>query len=202
MKAFFASLKPAFISLLFLTVLLGIVYPLLMYGIGQLFFHQKANGTLYYYKDGEVMGSEWIAQDFTKPEYFHPRPSSAGDKGYDAANSSGSNLGPTSQKLADALRQRVSDYRSVNKLASDAVVPADAVTTSGSGLDPDISIPNALLQSSRVATARSIDEEKVKNLITEYTQGDSWGLFGEARLNVLRLNLALDKLSSSQGGPP
>jgi K+-transporting ATPase ATPase C chain len=202
MRVFFQSLKPAFISMAFLTVLLGIVYPLLMYGIGQLFFHQKANGTLLYSKDGEVMGSEWIAQAFTKSEYFHPRPSSAGDKGYDAANSSGSNLGPTSQKLADALGQRISDYRSVNKLASDVVIPADAVTTSGSGLDPDISIANALLQASRVALARSVGEEEVKKLITEHTNESSWGIFGDARVNVLRLNLALDKLSTTREGAP
>jgi K+-transporting ATPase ATPase C chain len=201
MKAFFASLKPAVISLALLTLLLGIIYPLFMYGMGQLFFHKSANGTLFYYQDGKVLGSEWIAQGFTKPEYFHPRPSSAGDKGYDAANSSGSNLGPTSQKLADALRQRAVDYRSENKLSSDTSIPADAITTSGSGLDPHISVANALLQATRVASARSLNEGDVRSLIAEYTEGPSLGLFGEARINVLRLNLALDKLALSQGTP-
>lgn len=195
MRAFFVSLKPALISLILLTFVLGIVYPLFMYGVGQLFFHRKANGTLFYYQNGKVLGSEWIAQGFTKPEYFHPRPSSAGDKGYDAANSSGSNLGPTSQKLADALKQRAGAYRSENKLSSDTSIPADAVTTSGSGLDPHISVTNALLQAPRVASARSLTEGDVQDLIAEYTEGPTLGLFGEPRVNVLRVNLALDKIT-------
>jgi K+-transporting ATPase ATPase C chain len=195
MRAFFVSLKPALISLILLTLLLGIIYPLFMYGVGQLFFHRKANGTLFYYQNGKVLGSEWIAQGFTKPEYFHPRPSSAGDKGYDAANSSGSNLGPTSQKLADALKQRAGAYRSENKLSSDTPIPADAVTTSGSGLDPHISVTNALLQASRVASARSLAEGDVRDLIAKYTEGPTLGLFGESRINVLRVNLALDKIT-------
>lgn len=190
MKTFLASLKPATISLLILTFLLGIVYPVFMYGVGQLFFHKKANGTLIYDRNGKVLGSEWIGQNFTKPEYFHPRPSSAGEKGYDAAASSGSNLGPTSQKLADALKQRVSDYRSENELSSDILISADAVTASGSGLDPHISVANALLQAARVAQKRNISEKDVKKLIAEYTEK---GLLGKARVNVLRLNLALDK---------
>lgn len=197
MKPFFASLKPAAISLVFLTILLGIIYPLFICGIGQLFFNSKANGSLFYYEDGEVLGSEWIAQGFTQAEYFHPRPSYAGSNGYDAANSSGSNLGPTSQKLIDALRQRVAHYRSENKLAVNTPIPADAVTASGSGLDPHISITNALLQVSRVASARGLREEVVRNLILEYTESPSLGFFGEARINVLRINLALDKLTSA-----
>lgn len=195
MKLFFASLKPAFMSLAFLTLLLGIIYPLFIYGIGQMFFYRKANGTLLYDGEGKVIGSEWIAQSFAKPEYFHPRPSSAGEKGYDAANSSGSNLGPTSQKLADALRQRAGQYRSENNLSPDTPIPADAITSSGSGLDPHISVANAFLQGSRVAAARSVNEEDVRKLIAEYTEGPSLGLFGEPRINVLRLNLALDKLA-------
>ena len=193
MRAFFASLKPAIISLALLTVLLGIIYPLFMFGVGQLFFHKKANGSLFFYEDGKVIGSLWIAQNFTKPEYFHPRPSSAGDKGFDAANSSGSNLGPTSQKLADALQQRVAAYRSENSLSSDTMIPADAVMTSGSGLDPHISTANALLQAARVASARGLSQGKIEDLITEYTEEPTLGLFGQARINVLRINLALDK---------
>jgi K+-transporting ATPase ATPase C chain len=156
MRAFFTSFKPALVSLVLLTLLLGIIYPLFIYGIGQLFFHRKANGTLFYYQNGMVLGSEWIAQGFTKSGYFHPRASSAGDKGYDAANSSGSNLGPTSQKLADALRQRAGDYRSANNIDSNTPIPADAVTTSGSGLDPHISLANAFMQAPRVASARNL----------------------------------------------
>jgi K+-transporting ATPase ATPase C chain len=196
MKAFFASLKPSIVMLALMTLLLGIVYPLFIYGIGQLFFPKHANGTLFYYQNGKVIGSEWIAQGFTKSEYFHPRPSSAGANGYDASNSSGSNLGPTSQKLADALAQRASAYRSQNNISSDTLIPADAITTSGSGLDPHISIANALLQLPRVASARSLSETDLRNLIEEYTEGPTLGLFGQARINVLRINLALDKIST------
>src|SRR5690348_14168835 len=109
MKGFFSFFKPAIIHLSLLTLLTGIIYPLFIFAVGQLFFHKMANGTLFYYQDGEVLGSEWIAQNFTKSEYFHPRPSVAGNNGYDATSSSGSNLGPTSQKLADTLHQRASD---------------------------------------------------------------------------------------------
>src|SRR5579872_5406737 len=109
-------LKTSVILLFFLTILLGVIYPCFMWGVGQLFFHREANGSLFYYKNGKVIGSEWIAQNFTSAKYFHPRPSNAGDKGYDAANSSGSNLGPTSQKLIDTLKQRASDYRKENNL--------------------------------------------------------------------------------------
>jgi len=193
MKLFLASLKPSFISLALLTLLLGIIYPLFIYGIGQLFFHKHANGSLLY-KNGTVVGSEWIAQGFSKAEYFHPRPSSAGTDGYDGANASGSNLGPTSQKLFDALQKRAADYRSENNLSSNTLIPADAITTSGSGLDPHISLANALLQAPRVASARHLSEEKVRDLISNYSEGATLWLFGEARVNVLRINLALDEL--------
>src|SRR5271167_392829 len=139
------QLLPGLRMTLVMTVLTGLIYPLAVTGLSQVLFRDKANGSLITL-NGHVIGSELIGQNFTKPEYFHPRPSSAGNNGYDAANSSGSNLGPTSQKLVDALRQRSSDYRSANKLAADAVIPIDAVTSSGSGLDPDIGLPNALLQ--------------------------------------------------------
>lgn len=198
MKTFFSSLKPAFISLAFLTFLLGIIYPLFIYGIGQLFFPREANGSLLFYQNGKVLGSEWIGQNFTKPEYFHPRPSNAGNKGYDAANSSGSNLGPTSQKLVDALHQHVNHYRSENKLATDITIPADAVTSSGSGLDPHISIANALLQIPRIAAVRNLSEKELKNLVEEYREKATWGIFGENRVNVLLLNLALDKITPSK----
>ncbi len=198
MKTFFGSLKPALIALALLTVILGILYPLFIYGIGELFFHKKTNGTLFYDKVGKIVGSEWIGQNFTKPEYFHPRPSAAGDKGYDATSSSGSNLGPTSQKLVDTLKKRAADYRSENKLPPDAVIPADAVTASGSGLDPHISVSNALLQAARIAAARHLNTDQVKTLIEEFTEAPTWGLFGESRINVLRINLRLDEISPSK----
>lgn len=197
MKSFFSSLKPALIALTLLTLLLGVVYPLFMYGVGQLFFREKANGSLFYYQNGQVIGSEWIGQNFTKPEYFHPRPSSAGN-GYDASNSSGSNLGPTAQKLSDALTQRAQAYRKENGLAADTPLPADSVTASASGLDPHIGKQNAMLQASRVASARDLPVERVYALIEEYTEGATWGLLGEARINVLRINLALDKLEGAE----
>jgi len=201
MRLFFESLKPAVICMALLTVLLGIVYPLFMFGVGQVIFHKQANGSLFYYANGEVIGSKLIAQGFSKSEYFHPRASSAGDKGYDAANSSGSNLGPTSQKLSDALHQRASAYRSENSISADTPVPAEAVTTSGSGLDPHISVANALLQAGRVASARGMDEGEVHHLIHQYTEGRTLGIFGEPRVNVLRLNLALDKQTVSEQMP-
>ena len=198
MKVFISSLWTSLIALILFTVLLGVVYPCLIWGIGQIFFNKKANGTLFYYQNGKVIGSELIAQNFTSSHYFHPRPSSAGDNGYDAANSSGSNLGPTSQKLIDAVKGRVATYRSENSLGTEVLIPADAVTGSGSGLDPHISVRNALLQASRVASARSMSVDDVNQLIGKYTEGRALGLFGEKRVNVLRINLALDKIEYTE----
>ncbi|HSX26980.1 MAG TPA: K(+)-transporting ATPase subunit C [Chlamydiales bacterium] len=195
MKLFIHSLKPAFLSLLLLSLILGLIYPLFMTAIGELFFHKETNGSLLS-RDGKIIGSQWIAQNFTRAEYFHPRPSSAGDKGYDAANSSASNLGPTSQKLIDTLRERAAAYRVENNLAPDAPIPAEAVTASGSGLDPHISPANALLQANRIATARGFPIEKLKEMIEEYTEKPMLGFLGEKKINVLRLNLALDHLSA------
>ena len=182
------TLKISTISLLFFTALLGILYPLLMFGIGQLCFHTKANGSLLTHND-HLVGSTNIGQTFCKPQYFHPRPSSAGT-GYDATASSGSNLGPTSQKLADAIKQRSKAYRTLNKLSPTTPIPADAVMASASGLDPHITRKNALLQARRVAQARHMSEEDLKKIIENHTEG---GLFTEHRINVLKLNLALDK---------
>ncbi len=191
MKTFFISLKISVVSLVFLTLLLGVIYPVFMWGVGSLFFHKHTNGTLFYHQGGKVLGSEWIAQNFSSDKYFHPRPSSAGDNGYDAASSSGSNLGPTSQKLIDSLTQRVKDFRSSNKWSGE--IPADAVTASGSGLDPHISVKNAYIQASRVASSRSISQDDVEQLIKKYTERRTLWIFGEKRVNVLRINLALDK---------
>lgn len=168
-------------------------YPLLVTGISQTLFKDKAHGSLITNKDGTVMGSALLGQSFTSERYFHPRPSAAGS-GYDAANSSGSNLGPTSQKLHDAIKERIATYRTTNGLAADATVPADAVTASASGLDPHISVRNAVMQAERVAKVRQLDLEKVKALIAASTVKPDLGIFGEAGVNVLRLNIALDVL--------
>jgi K+-transporting ATPase ATPase C chain len=180
-------------TLLFAVVLCGI-YPLLIWGAGQLLFPHQANGSLIESNDRKIVGSEWLGQNFTSAKYFHPRPSSAGT-GYDAANSSGSNLGPTSQKLIDAVTQRVADYRKENQLADDALVPGDAVTASGSGLDPHISVKNAMLQAARVAKERNLSVDIVKREIEKATAGAQFGILGEAGVNVLELNLALDAVA-------
>jgi len=180
-------------TLLFAFVLCGI-YPVIIWGAGQLLFPHQANGSLIEGSDRKTVGSELLGQNFTSAKYFHPRPSSAGT-GYDAANSSGSNLGPTSQKLIDAVKQRVADYRAENGLAADALVPGDAVTASGSGLDPHISPKNALLQASRVARERGLGVDVVKTEIDKATTAAQFGILGEAGVNVLKLNLALDAMS-------
>lgn len=178
------------------TLVLGVVccglYPLVIYGAAQLAFPKQANGSLIYDADGKPIASELLGQNFNGAQYFNPRPSAAGAAGYDAANSSGSNLGPTSQKLADAVKQRVADYRKANGLADTVLVPADAVTASGSGLDPHISVKNALLQLPRVAHNRGMSEEAVKKLVEKFTSGPDLGICGDAGVNVVTLNLALD----------
>jgi potassium-transporting ATPase KdpC subunit len=193
MKAFFSEIRGAVISTLVLAVVCCGVYPLIVYGLGQALFHDKANGSLIVDSNGVVRGSKLLAQGFTDPKYFHPRPSAAGN-GYDAANSSGSNLGPTSQKLKDTIKDRTAAYRSENGLNENQPVPADAVTASGSGLDPHISLQSAALQVGRVAKARALDEEKVRALIQQNIDGRDLGFLGEPGVNVLKLNLALDGL--------
>lgn len=168
-------------------------YPLVVTGLAQTVFKKQAAGSLITDKHGAVIGSALLGQNFTADHYFDPRPSAAGN-GYDAANSSGSNLGPTSQKLHDAIKERIAAYRARNGLTADATVPADAVTASGSGLDPHISTKNAELQASRVAKARNLGIEKVQELITANTDKPGFGILGEAGVNVLKLNLALDAL--------
>jgi len=177
---------------LVLTVLLGIVYPLVMTGLSQVLFPNQANGSLLRDSSGNVVGSALLGQNFSSPQYFHPRPSAAGTDGYDATSSGGSNLGPTNQKLLDAAQDRATAYRTENGLAADALVPIDAVTASASGLDPDISPANALLQASRVAKSRNLSEDQVRSLVNQYTEGRTLWVLGEPRVNVLKLNLALD----------
>ena len=159
-------------------------------------FPRQANGSLIESKDRRIIGSEWLGQNFAGAKYFHPRPSAAGANGYDAASSSGSNLGPTSQKLMDAVKQRVETYRAENGLAADALVPGDAVTASGSGLDPHIGVKNAELQAPRVAKERGLSLDAVKAEIAKATDGRSFGILGEPGVNVLKLNIALDNAAA------
>ena len=173
------------------------IYPLAVFGIGQLAFRDQANGSLIVDKDGTVHGSRLLGQQFTQDKYFITRPSDAGANGmaYDPTSSGGSNLGPTSQKLHDTIAQNIAAYRTQNGLDTNAPVPADAVTASASGLDPHISLRNAELQTPRVAKARGLSEDKVRELIRANTDGASLGFLGEPGVNVLPLNLALDALA-------
>lgn len=191
MKALFSEIRGAVFATLILAIVCCGLYPLVVFGISQALFRDKANGSLIIDQDGTVRGSKLLAQGFTADKYFHPRPSAAGN-GYDAANSGGSNLGPTSQKLNDTIKDRVAAYRKENGLNESKVVPADAVTTSGSGLDPHISLRNAERQTPRVAKARGLSEEKVRELIQQNTNGPDLGVLGDPGVNVLELNLALD----------
>jgi K+-transporting ATPase ATPase C chain len=192
MKTFLKEIVTAILATLAFAVMLCGIFPLIVFGAGQLFFPRQANGSLLESSDRRIIGSELLGQNFAAPKYFHSRPSSAGANGYDAASSSGSNLGPTSQKLIDAVKQRAEAYRVENGLAADAVVPGDAVTASGSGLDPHISIKNAELQAPRVAKERGLGLDAVKAQISKATDGRSLGFLGEPGVNVLKLNIALD----------
>lgn len=195
MKIVLSEIRPAIVSTLVLAVICCGFYPLAVTGISKVAFAKQADGSLITDKNGNVIGSSLIGQNFSGERYFHPRPSAAGANGYDAASSSGSNLGPTSRKLADLIKERVAAYRAANGLAENAKVPADAVTASGSGLDPHISPANAALQTARVAKARALSPEKVKELIAANTDKADLGLLGEAGVNVLKLNLGLDSLT-------
>jgi K+-transporting ATPase ATPase C chain len=191
MKNILLDIKTTLILTVISVILLCGIYPLLIWGIGQVVFPHQANGSLITAKDGTVVGSDIIGQNFSDDQYFNSRPSAAGT-GYDATNSGGTNLGPTSQKLHDSIQAAVIAYRKQNGLAADALVPADAVTSSASGLDPDISVKNAALQIPRVAKTRKMTVDDVTALVQKYTEGRDLGIFGEPRVNVLKLNLALD----------
>ena len=191
MKALFSEIRGAIFATLVLAIVCCGLYPLVVFGIAQALFRDKANGSLIVDQDGTMRGSKLLAQGFTADKYFHPRPSAAGN-GYDAASSGGSNLGPTSQKLNDAIKDRIGAYRKENGLSENDSVPADAVTASGSGLDPHISLRNAELQTPRVARARGLSEEKIRELVQQNTDGRDLGVLGDPGVNVLELNLALD----------
>ena len=185
------EIKTALVVTALLLVICCGIYPLVVLGAGQLLFPRQANGSLVLDDKGKPIASTLLAQDFAADKYFAPRPSAAGT-GYDSTSSGGSNYGPTSQALHDAVKQRVADYRKANNLPDSQSVPADAVEASGSGLDPHISVNNAALQVPRVARARGISEDDLKALVAKYTDGRDFGILGEPGVNVVKLNLALD----------
>jgi len=183
-------LIPAVLMTLVLTVLTGLVYPLVVTGLAQVLFHHQANGSLIGV-NGKIVGSELIGQKFTRPEYFHGRPSAAGD-GYDAANSGATNFGPTNQHLVDRVRDDVKKFRQENPTYT-GPIPADLLTTSASGLDPHISPESAFVQVDRVAKARGVTSDAVRQAVEKHVEGRQFGIFGEPRVNVLALNLDLDQ---------
>jgi len=183
-----AQLRPAFVATLFFTALLGVAYPLAVTGVAKLAFPAQAGGSLIRNADGQVIGSALLGQNFARPEYLHPRPSAAGADGYDASASSGSNLGPLNPALTDRIAKRAAELRTEDA----AAIPADALTTSGSGLDPDVSPANAARQINRIATARGVPASEIQRMMAGATTGPWLGVFGQTRVNVLRTNLALD----------
>jgi K+-transporting ATPase ATPase C chain len=183
-----SAIRPAIVSTVFFTLLLGLAYPLAVTETSRALMPFQANGSLIRDKSGQVVGSALIAQSFVRPEYLHPRPSAAG-KGYDATSSGGSNLGPLNP---DLIKRVKADSDALRKEDGATAIPADAVTTSGSGLDPDISPANARMQAARIALARGLDVAQVQAVIDQNTTGPSWGFLGQPRVNVLKVNLALD----------
>lgn len=191
------QIKPAIIMTIVLTVLTGFIYPVVVWGIAQIAFPTQANGSLVM-RDGRPIGSTLIGQNFSQDKYFHPRPSAAGDKGYDASNSGGSNLGPTNKALIDAVRGRVAEVSKQDGPIAPGGVPADLVTASGSGLDPEITPAAAELQVPRVARARGLEEDAIRAAVRHNTRKRWAGLLGEPGVNVLELNLALDDLAGAR----
>ena len=186
-----SQLWPALRINIFLTILLGVAYPLAVTGVSQILFPHQANGSLIT-RNGQVIGSQLLGQNFTKPEYFQPRPSAAGNDGYDPTASGGFNQGPTSQKLIDRVKAAVDKFHKDNP-DYHGPIPADLLTASASGLDPDISPASAQAEVPRVAKARGISEDQLNQLVAQYTKSPELGILGEPRVNVLELNLALDQ---------
>ena len=201
MKTIITESWRSIVATIFLAVIVSGAYPLIVFGLGRVMFPHQANGSLMIDNNGMVRGSELICQNFTSDKYFHPRPSAAGSNGYDATSSGGSNLGPTSGTLYTNIMQNIAGYRSGNDIPATVPVPADAVTESGSGLDPHISVANAELQIPRVARARGLSQAKVGELVRENTSGRDLGLLGEPRVNVMTLNFALDGLANQAVKP-
>jgi K+-transporting ATPase ATPase C chain len=195
MKTIIAETLRSIAATFFLGLIVCGAYPLVIFGIGQVLFPHQANGSLLVDKSGAVRGSSLLCQNFTSDKYFHPRPSAAGSNGYDPTASGGSNLGPTSSNLVANISGNIAAYRTDNNLATNAPVPADAVTESASGLDPHISVANAELQVPRVAKQRGLSEDQVRKFVEQNTSGPDLGIFGEPRVNVMTLNFALDQLS-------
>jgi len=193
-----AQIRPAIVATLFFTLLLGVGYPLAVTGIAHVAFPEQAEGSLIRDAKGQVIGSALIAQNFAKPQYLHPRPSAAGTNGYDASGSSGSNLGPLNPDLAKRIAKDAAGLQGEGA----GPVPADAVTTSGSGLDPDISPANAHRQAARVAAARGVPVAEVEKAIAASTRSPWLGVFGQPAVNVLKANLALDAAAPVRSAPP
>jgi K+-transporting ATPase ATPase C chain len=199
MKNIFAEFGRSIVATIFFAIICCGLYPLVVYGAAQLLFPHQANGSLLVDKSGAVHGSELLAQNFTGAQYFHPRPSAAGPNGFDPTSSGGSNLGPTSSNLVANITGNIATYRSDNNIATNSpiynMIPADAVTASGSGLDPHISVANVEIQIARVAKARGLSEDRVRELVKQNTAGRNLGVLGEPRVNVMTLNFALDGLA-------
>ncbi len=193
-----SNLRPAVVMIAFFTLLTGLVYPLAITGVAHLALPAQAGGSLIRTPQGTVVGSTLIAQGFAKPGYLHPRGSSAGN-GYDASNSSGSNLGPMDPKLADRVAADAAAFRKESSVAGQ--IPADAVTQSGSGLDPDISPADAVLQAARIAAARGVGQDRIDALIQRHIQGPALGFLGQPHINVLAVNRELDSLYPAGPGP-
>jgi K+-transporting ATPase ATPase C chain len=192
MKTILSEIKTSIIATIVLAIILCGLYPVIVWGLVQLAFPHAANGSLIESKDRRIIGSDLLGQSFSGEKYFHSRPSAAGS-GYDGTSSSGTNLGPTSQKLINNVQAAAEQYRKENKLSADELIPGDAVTSSGSGLDPHISVRNAELQTPRVAKARGLSEEQVHEFVRQNTDGAQFGILGDPGVNVLKLNLALDQ---------